>query len=496
MKKLLSVFLAAVMLLSASICVFADSTEPSAQEAAAGYNAAYVTKVTDFSGMANLKDVTKESYETYTEFYIDSAEGMVNFSALIKNSCWFNGKTVYLKNDIDMSTVTDFEPIGTATEDNSNPFQPFRGTFDGQGYEIKNLTVTSSSRFSNALFGAVRGCIIRNLVIGESCSFSYTGTGASNTAALVAEVGVHGNDQYWTAQINGTEFEYPVLIENVCNKADVHASRGGCGGLVGGGAHVTNRYLYIKNCTNAGSVTNDKDSAGGICARMENKFRGMIIENCLNTGAVSSPFCAGGIFGDVMSNGLATRIIGCVNTGTVSSAQCAGAVCGQLRQANTVITGCTNYGDIKGTHNSIYGNIINGNTDNVTACEDKYTGSAEYEGFQSNLGDDGKIRLIASIDTLNYQKVGFKIVVKDGDGKAVQSIDQSFTKVYGSICGVTDSGKIEYSADDLREGGYLYALIIEGIPSVSYTFSVTPYSVMDGYTAYGAVTEFTYGVGA
>ena len=43
---------------------------------------------------------------------------------------------VKLENDIDMSGITDFSPIGENTT--------FYGTFDGQGHTISNLTVTGA----------------------------------------------------------------------------------------------------------------------------------------------------------------------------------------------------------------------------------------------------------------------------------------------------------------------------------------------------------------
>ncbi len=505
MKKILCVFLTAVLLCSAVVYVSATEQDITT----VGYDAARITTTVPDDAV-NILNVTTDTYasQTTSNFYIDSAEGLTRLSELVNagTAYDFYSKSVYLKNNIDMSGVTDFEPIGQASGDSNNPAPRFRGTFDGQGYEIQNLTVTSSTRVCNALFGAVRGATIRNLVIAETCSFSYTGSSTGRTAALVAMVGVNGGDAYSTGTVNGTSFDYAVLIENILNKADVSTTRSGVGGLVGGGAYGTNRYLYIRNCTNAGSVTNGTDSAGGICARLESTNRGVIIENCLNTGNVTSPACAAGMLADIMSSTLATRIVGCVNTGRIISNFSAGAILGKFRQSNTCVSNCTNYGYVESAQAStIYGERVNGNTANITDTVDKYTGSAELYGYQVSAAGQAtqSIRLVASIDNLEYNRVGFLITVKDSDGNTVRNIDQKCATVYKSLTGMSGGTILQYSADvteqegdtdGIREGGYLYALSIKNIPASEgeLTFEVTPFFIKDGYTSYGETSAFTH----
>lgn len=91
----------------------------------------------------------------------------------------FEGDTLMLVNDIDMSGCTKWEPIGQAFTRGDLamdiPFtdHPFCGSVDGQGYVIKNLKVsisTNVSDYSGGLFGYVRSSnnyrpVIRNLGI-------------------------------------------------------------------------------------------------------------------------------------------------------------------------------------------------------------------------------------------------------------------------------------------------------------------------------------------
>ncbi len=65
-----------------------------------------------------------------------------------------------LGNDIDL-TLTAWTPLGTQTN-------PFRGTFDGKGYVIRNLSVTATDPEGAGLFGANAGLIRRVGVEGGS----------------------------------------------------------------------------------------------------------------------------------------------------------------------------------------------------------------------------------------------------------------------------------------------------------------------------------------
>lgn len=66
-------------------------------------------------------------------FHISTVEEMTRFAAIVNSGDDFQGETVVLEEDIDLTGVT-WIPIGDA----SNKFD---GTFDGQGHAISNLTV-------------------------------------------------------------------------------------------------------------------------------------------------------------------------------------------------------------------------------------------------------------------------------------------------------------------------------------------------------------------
>ena len=80
----------------------------------------------------------------------------------------FPDKHFRLENDIDMSGVRGFSPIGTSKS-------AFSGTFDGNNHKISNLAIEGLGYNFQGLFGAIyTGGAIRNLTL-ENASMSGTG---------------------------------------------------------------------------------------------------------------------------------------------------------------------------------------------------------------------------------------------------------------------------------------------------------------------------------
>ena len=72
-----------------------------------------------------------------------------------------NGK-YYLTNDIDLDGK-EWIPI-------SNHNNPFTGTLDGQGYAIRNLTITGAKQLGEVgLFGTINSAIIKNVGMENTC---------------------------------------------------------------------------------------------------------------------------------------------------------------------------------------------------------------------------------------------------------------------------------------------------------------------------------------
>ena len=86
------------------------------------------------------------------------------------NNC--SGLTFKLANDIDMSTVENFEGIGWSDKTNYKTYY-FSGTFDGGGHTISNLTIN----YSQGLFGYVEGTV-KNVTVKNATVTSSGDVGA------------------------------------------------------------------------------------------------------------------------------------------------------------------------------------------------------------------------------------------------------------------------------------------------------------------------------
>ncbi len=105
------------------------------------------------------------------EDVISSLGEFVTFVNNINNGADFSGVVIRLGADIDLMN-SSLAPIGTKSN-------PFTGVFDGNGYSIKNVNITSSGD-NVGLFGYVRGGIVKNVFLEN-----VTVKGASNTGSLV-----------------------------------------------------------------------------------------------------------------------------------------------------------------------------------------------------------------------------------------------------------------------------------------------------------------------
>lgn len=153
--------------------------------------------------------------------------------------------------------VYKWTPIGTLRKE-------FLGTFDGKGYTIKGLYISSGN--DKGLFGycgkkendIIHPCTIKNVGVIGSCIKGYDCIG-----------GVCGNIDYGT-------------IEN-CYNTGIVIGQSYVGGVCG---CVSYNSCTISNCYNIGTVTStetDYASVGGVCGKSWGT-----IENSYNTGDVSA----------------------------------------------------------------------------------------------------------------------------------------------------------------------------------------------------------------
>lgn len=359
------------------------------EEETVGYSSARVERVQTY----RIKDIMNyEAFPNEDCYKITDARGICELGRLIFGYVNFSEITIYLANDIDMDDILGFDGISYDLEHtkdiNGTPRYYFTGTLDGQGYAIRNLRINSTqmplkydqygrvdmengmeaedSLVCVGLFGITGDITVRNLIIDQSCKFSYSGTAAHPCVSALIGKAV------------GT-----VKINNVWNKAQISGGRH-AGSFI---ARCDGTY-EIKNTTNIGNVRGSSNVGGFIGY----DGAGGLIENCRNVGSVQNfkvgnldLSCAAGFVGRARAS---VRIVGCINNGNVKGGTSAGAFLGLIKDANTV-QDCINYGIL--TAIAIYPEV-----------------GVAFGGREAEYGEDGSLVYLGSCeieDVLNFSGV-------------------------------------------------------------------------------------------
>ena len=241
-----------------------------------------------------------------------------------------NGKYI-LMNDVDLSSVTDWKPIG-------NKDVPFTGVFNGNGYSVKNLSVTEAANKSIGLFGEIKDATVANVYIDNinvKINYPYQVT-------------------YCIGAVAGVVNSSNVLNCSASGSIDVTAGGTFCvGGIVG---YISEGNSLIANCLNntniqaEGVISDDGFGLGSVIYAHIGGVSGIVyngntISRCINNGNIGvtplNSVYAGGICGSALYNAPVTD---CANSGDISvnGIATAGGICGQ---SNT-IANCYNTGTI------------------------------------------------------------------------------------------------------------------------------------------------------
>ena len=226
-----------------------------------------------------------------------------------------NGKSAIcaqLTADIDLESK-EWTPIG------KNYSYAYKGTFDGNNHEIKNLYVTGTTSNHYGLFGVLgAGGTIRNLTVSGRVAITGSGSNSYGIGGIVGQLGGAGT------------------IENCTNRAAVSGNYN-TAGIVG---RVGSSGGTIRACANLGDISGS-NNVGGIVGYA---YYGVTASHCYNRGAVTAEVSkAGGIVGYMNDSG--AKFSNCYTTGVVTGKDSA-AVVG--KKSSGSISGCY-YLDTLGT---------------------------------------------------------------------------------------------------------------------------------------------------
>lgn len=300
--------------------------------------------------------------ENETEFSLTSSNELEGLAQLVNEGIAdFSGKTIYLSNDIDIGGI-EWIPIGH-TYDNIINNQYFMGTFDGQGYTVKNLTINQTLQTQKqsawGLFG-FSAAMIKNLKV--TGSIQMVGNAANYIGGIAGMVG--GNLENSTSSV-------AISINGYVNTSSI-------GGLVGdlqGGGYIVNSIF--DGSINIASTFNGSPYVGGIVGTNA----GSTVKESVNKGnidVVSGYGYAGGIVGQSYSEypSLPSLIDNSYNTGTINFSEVAGST------GNASVGGITGSLSANGGFSSISNSFSIGNIGHVSSISKigEITGSTTSVG--------------------------------------------------------------------------------------------------------------------
>jgi len=172
-----------------------------------------------------------------------------------------------LMNDLD-STTAGYEELASETANQGKGWQPietwgppfkFKGSFDGQGYEIRDLFINRPDERGVGLFGYVGvGGVIKNVGV-----VNFTVSGSSRVGGLVGDNAGTVSNSYSSSNVNGPFGIGGLVGENWGAVSNSYATGSVTGKWLVGGL-VGDNWGSVSNSYATGSVTVTEFKVGGL----------------------------------------------------------------------------------------------------------------------------------------------------------------------------------------------------------------------------------------
>jgi hypothetical protein len=274
-----------------------------------------------------------------------------------------------LMNDLD-STTAGYTELASETANNGTGWQPigifwddeFTGTFDGQGYKIKDLFINRPGENDVGLF-------------------AYVGAGG-----VIEDVGVVNADVTGFADVCGLVAVNCGTVSNCYSSGTVTGNASPVGGLVGvnGGPFVDTEEGTVIDCYSSANVFGQglgtDDCAGGLVG-----MNGGPVSNSYSTGIVAGSVSVGGLVG---ING--ADVSNSYSTSSVTGYSRIGGLVGWNLNPGTIISNSYSTGNVTG--NSSVGGLV-GENERGTVNNSYSTGNVTGDEYVGGLvgENDGSI---------------------------------------------------------------------------------------------------------
>ena len=266
-----------------------------------------------------------------------------------------------------------WEPIGNYTGGN------FTGTFDGQGYEIKDLFIDRPDEDYVGLFGYVA----ESGVIEDIGVVNVAVTGDNWTGGLVGGISGTVSNSYSTGSVTGSE-----LVGGLVGGSNGTVSNSySTGNVTGNGTSI---YLFVGGLVGGsnGTVSNSY-STGSVTGTGTSYylFVGGLVGGSGSSGAVSNSYSTGNVTGTGGGQSSAFGGLAGVNFGTVSNSYSTGSMTGTRASNYTHVGGLVGYnsngtvsnsyaiGNVTGSGHSFVGGLVGFNVDDGTVSNSYATGN-------------------------------------------------------------------------------------------------------------------------
>ena len=275
------------------------------------------------------------------------------------------GEDYTLGNDIDLSSISNWEPIGTLAN-------PFTGTLDGNGYKISNLVINRPAADNVGLFGVINtakskhapgdNSVLANPIIKHINFVDAAVDGRDNVGILagayITDIG-EGNDFRVMETAYGYLCDDIVVVGGVSGRENVGGLIGKASGPLYAGhgpnapapdvAHyavLDNWIIGLKDIVSFVTVSGTGDNIGGVVGNLS----AVRLYQCSSGLSVSGANNVGGVVGNVSR----ASVLHCYSLGDVSATKyVAGGVCGYAYDDGN-ISNCYSTGNVNATGTAPY----------------------------------------------------------------------------------------------------------------------------------------------
>ena len=401
--------------------------------------------------------VVEDANGVATSVAVESANGLATVAQMIEEGELPTNVDIALEGDIDLSKLSltrsavNWAPIGTEAE-------PFVGTFDGNGYTIKNLNIVETEAKEGkayiGFFGYAKNATIKNVTF-ENVNINIPCLDIDHSQGHIGAV---------AGSLEGTS-----TIENVTVKGDitVYATQTANGAsrvavVAGGNAYGNVTIKNVHVIANEGSSLIANNNTGAIAGQLQGKT---VYENCTsNIDVTVNKFFAGGIVGIAGTN---DTFINCHTTGDIA------VVAGRAGRANDQYR-----------VGGIAGGWADGKNNVCTLINCSYTGNVSGQNVDGSVADP--------LDYLGYVGRGYTLANCEGSKVVINGTE--FVQVgnaapYGNytINGLTTVATADelVAALEANEGVYLVKDIKIEPASMSNAYGATGINIKNGQTIDG-----------